>query len=195
MNQSLVVYLQAFLFSIVRTGGPIPMTDRRHHVKSYAAICFVLAALADPAYGLDEDTYRCPLEKLSPATYKVFSQKRDTSRPHQLMVVDCYAELLDSATRNPDPRVTADVIALGMPRGTQSSEIYSEFLETSVLQNPQRLFEALLLVNKVRMKEAVKNLRDPLVTDKKDIDASINRFHEDPRYAPIVAFYLSGKAE
>lgn len=171
------------------------MTDRRHYMKSCAFICFVLTALADPAYGSDEDTDRCPLENPSPATYRVFSQKNDKSKSHQLMVIDCYEELLDNATKNPDPRVTADVIALGMPRGTQSSEIYSEFLESLVLRSPQQLFEALLLVNKARMKEVVKNLRDPLVTDKKDIDASIIRFHEDPRYAPIVAFYLSGKAE
>jgi hypothetical protein len=163
-------------------------------MKNYAYFCLALVALADPAYGSDEDSYLCPIENLSPVTYKVFSQKKDTSRPHQLMVIDCYAELMDSASKNPEPQVTADVIALGIPRGgIQLSEIYSEFLESLVLQNPQRLFDALLLVNKARMREAVKNLRDPLVKDKKDIDASINQSHEDPRYVPIVEFYFSEK--
>ena len=195
MNQTPVVNLHDALVLNCANRRIGPMAARRHYMKSYASICFVLAALADPAYGLDEEEHSCPLENLSPATYKAFSHKKDTSRAHQLMVVDCYQELLDSATQNPEPRVTADIIALGAPRGIQLSEIYSEFLETLVLQNPQGLFDALLLVNKARVKEVVTNLRDPLVKDKKDIDASINLLHEDPRFAPIVTQYLSEKKE
>ena len=167
----------------------------RHHIKNHALILFILAALVDPAYGADEDMNLCSLENLSPATYKVFSQKKDTSKAHQLMMVDCYQELLDSATRNPESRFTADVIALGAPRGLQSSEMYSEFLETLALQNPQVLFDALLLVNKARVREVVTNLRDPLIKDKKDIDASVNLLLEDPRFEPIMTLYLSEKKE
>jgi hypothetical protein len=171
------------------------MGVRGHCMKCCASICFVFAVLADPAYGLDEDSYRCPLEDLTPATYNAFRQKKDFSRPHRLMVIDCYAELLDSTSKNPDPQVTADIIALGMPRVTQLSEIYSEFIESLAVQNPQRLFDALLLVNKARVREVITVLRDPMVKDKKEIDASIDLLHDDPRYAPIVALYLSEQAE
>jgi hypothetical protein len=195
MYQSLFVNQQAFLFPIFQSGGDWLMTVERHCMKSCVAIGIVFAALAEPAYGLDEDAYRCPLEDLTPATYNTFRQKKDLSRPHRLMVIDCYAELLDSTSKNPDPQVTADIIALGMPRVTQLSEIYSEFIESLAVQNPQRLFDALLLVNKARVREVVTELRDPMVKDKKEIDASINLLHEDPRYAQIVALYLSEKAE
>lgn len=195
MNQTPVVNLHDALVFNCTDRRARTVTASRHYMKSYASICFVLAALADPAYGLEEEEHSCPLENLSPATYKAFSHKKDTSRAHQLMVIDCYQELLDSASRNPEPRVTADIIALGAPRGVQFSEIYSEYLETLVLQNPQGLFDALLLVNKARVREVVTNLRDPLVKDKKDIDASINQLHEDPRFAPIVTLYLAEKKE
>ena len=195
MNQTQVVNLHDALVFKYTDRRSRTVIARRHYMKSYASICFVLAALADPAYGLEEDEHSCPLDNLSPATFKVFSQRKDTSRAHQLKVIDCYQELLNSATQNPETRVTADIIALGAPRGVQFSEIYSEFLETLALQNPQALFDALLLVNKARVKEVVTNLRDPLVKDKKDIDASINLLHEDPRFAPIVTQYLSVKKE
>jgi len=195
MNQTPVVNLHDALLSNCTDRRARTVTARRHYMKSCASICLVLAALADPAYGLEEDEHSCPLENLSPATFKVFSQKKDASRAHQLKVIDCYQELLNSASENPEPRVTADIIALGAPRGVQFSEIYSEFLETLALQNPQALFDALLLVNKARVTEVVTNLRDPLVKDKKDIDASINLLHEDPRFAPIVTQYLSVKKE
>ena len=195
MNQTPVVNLHDALLSNCTDRWARTVTARRHYLKRCASIYLVLATLAVPAYGSDEDEHSCPLENLSPATFKVFSQNKDASKAHQLKVIDCYQELLDNATRNPEPRVTADIISLGAPRGVQFSEIYSEYLENLVLQNPQGLFDALLLVNKARVREVVTNLRDPLVKDKKDIDASINLLHEDPRFAPIVTQYLSEKKE
>jgi tRNA isopentenyl-2-thiomethyl-A-37 hydroxylase MiaE len=151
----------------------------------------LVAALALDAATAADNEQACPLNPLTASAFASFRQKEEEGMRYAMQSINCYDGLLKGAIESVDPQLTANLVALGVPKGAYSQEEYSKFLEHLTLHNPQKLFEALLRVEERHVGDVLRLLRDPLVTDKKDIDASLERLNGTPRYAGLLARYKS----
>jgi hypothetical protein len=147
-----------------------------------------------PAAGFSS-THDCPLADVTVPSYVAIRDRPNQTTEQQLQRMSCYALLLERAAKNKDEGLLAAVLGLGQPDGVHPSEMYSEFLEGLLLSNPEALFDAMLTLTPAQRAAVVAQLHDPLVTERKDIDAVFHRFRDSTRYASIVALYSKGSTK